>query len=1204
VAKTRDFKPDLDEFILVTTAPEDAKIQQAARLLEINLRKKGRKLSISVWGWDRIEEEIKRHPEAIRHFHPDAQPFTTEILDGQRAILDQLRRQTEQFGQMLAASLSASTPGMPIAADLPLDPNPVEALVNNEIDGYRDLILSDQPRTAIRLLQGLRNRHWDQASARVRFRIISNIGAAHHRLGEQQIAADHFLEAAPYDPDAPASLANKIAALLIKGRVDEAHELAVDAFAKYPGNNELALQRLQARAVGETIEDAWATIPDDRRGTPNLVACRILAMREEGDARWHQLTDTAYAAHPDHPGIHALRLDDVIDRLFADDISALGARRDLVPTDGEIRRTADELEALWQASLGRETPPQPIFAHNAAMLRVVLGDRAAAVKLVEAINAVGFQREETKRLALSLYRWEGKHAEAIRVADTLADSPQARTLRADLRAKSAPTEARELLRDRAAFTEESEVIAAALTVCDSYVNERNYAAAEQEIARLAELLPCHPQVALARYRLKLVRGDADAGTSLDDAAKLVGSGTNFQTRFFVCEALSQAERPRDVVPLLSGAIATSFDSPALRLLVAAYANADQRSRLDRLLKQIPQEVLNKPFYRTARIALAIQAGDIPEALTQIRNYLIERPRDLQLQLQLMQGLFRQHELVALSAQAHRPASDFDGSPEDFIKLAQFKRDFGDPDEGRSLAYRTLLAHPHDALVNMGYVSMFLRGDASGNEDLAPDHVSEGCAVGIAHEDGSKTTYIIEPDPALRPGPEYLAPDRPLAQLLLAHRRGDALTLPDDTNAKLEWIKPRTLHALHSVMERFSNLFPEVQGFERIHIDLTAPNALEPMLERVKQRHDGLAEVTRHYDAGTLPLALLAQVTGGDPVDALISLIESDHEIKSCDGSHQERHAAWKAIADNAARGCVVDAVTLHIIRRLRLTDVVAAVCGPIGIVDATVFRLRQKAHELEQRLDEPNTTLIYRGGQYFHHEVSPDEKRSMLDALNGDLDWISATTTVLPAVGVADPDGDWKSIADRFGTAFLDEVRAAEAADRLLLCEDRLLRGLAQQKFGLRTSWLQPVLMRALERKLMRNDAYLEAVVALIECRLDFVSVDSSLFVQSLRGVIGHVLPPAFEKLAARLGGPKAELRSHLRVAVGAIAQIWADTTLSPTLRAAAVGRILEHLCQGPSLAILRLVLAQLFSAFSNDVALRSYFFAWMRGHFIPAEGS
>jgi hypothetical protein len=50
VENSRNFKPSIKEFILITTAPDDAAIQEAARLLEAEVRAKGRDLRIAVWG--------------------------------------------------------------------------------------------------------------------------------------------------------------------------------------------------------------------------------------------------------------------------------------------------------------------------------------------------------------------------------------------------------------------------------------------------------------------------------------------------------------------------------------------------------------------------------------------------------------------------------------------------------------------------------------------------------------------------------------------------------------------------------------------------------------------------------------------------------------------------------------------------------------------------------------------------------------------------------------------------------------------------------------------------------------------------------------------------------------------------------------------------------------------------------------------------
>jgi hypothetical protein len=49
--------------------------------LEHQVRKQGRDVSINVWSWERVHQEIVRFPEVVRAFHPDAVPSSREILD-------------------------------------------------------------------------------------------------------------------------------------------------------------------------------------------------------------------------------------------------------------------------------------------------------------------------------------------------------------------------------------------------------------------------------------------------------------------------------------------------------------------------------------------------------------------------------------------------------------------------------------------------------------------------------------------------------------------------------------------------------------------------------------------------------------------------------------------------------------------------------------------------------------------------------------------------------------------------------------------------------------------------------------------------------------------------------------------------------------------------------------------------------------------
>src|SRR6516225_1383523 len=58
VKKALNFEPALREYFIVTTSPDDGKLQQIARQLSIDITNSGRSLSINVWGWETLEQHI------------------------------------------------------------------------------------------------------------------------------------------------------------------------------------------------------------------------------------------------------------------------------------------------------------------------------------------------------------------------------------------------------------------------------------------------------------------------------------------------------------------------------------------------------------------------------------------------------------------------------------------------------------------------------------------------------------------------------------------------------------------------------------------------------------------------------------------------------------------------------------------------------------------------------------------------------------------------------------------------------------------------------------------------------------------------------------------------------------------------------------------------------------------------------------------
>lgn len=1206
VKKSAEFKPSIREFILATTALDDGKIQEVARLLEQEVRSNGRDLSISVWGWGRLQQEISRYPEAVREFHPDASPFTDQILQATSDVTKFVQQRAD--AQTLASAANhqqilqaIESLRVRVALETPTaSADGVEKNLNDEIDGYRDLIRQNKPKTAIDLLTKLRNRVGGSASVRVRFRIASNLGAAYHNTGNFELAANLLMEAADLDPEDPVGKANRIAALLLRGRRDAAHDLAVASLAQHPEDVPIAIQRLLAISSAETVEEVWNGLPLSVRTAPEIYINRIVSLREAHGDAWYSAAAEGVTAHASDWRLQTMHAEAVLEQLLKNDAVALGGIGPNVPTQANLEDAADILTSSWKRTLNPELTPQGAFAHNAALAKMILGQLEAAAQLLEEAETQGYSSDEAKFLQIAIYRKQHRINDAIRIADTLDDTPRSKIVRADLRIHHAPEEARRIIGNLEAFDDSREIIGAALTVVDSYCEQKDFVHALEEAKRLDNLLPEEPHAPLTIFRIKHESGDPEAARSLDDALARVGENTALPTRFLVCEALMSIGRYKEVAKLMEPVTSTRFNSPALRLLLSAELNADRRAALRGLFDQVPREVLELPFYRRIKIGHALATGELASAESQLRALLQMQPGDLELQLHLMTVLFRQNKMDLLKAEAARTADQFKGSPESFMTFAQFKKDFSNWKEAHDLAYRTLVANPNSESVNRAYAVIFLFERRPAPIDIAPTIVALNTAVGVKRDNGDIISYIIEPDPALRPSNRYLPTEHGLAKSLIGRTIGQRFEFPDHGQGEIVWIKPKELYALHNVLDEFNNAFPNAEGLEKVRVDTSSPEGLQTVLERVRERHDAIASVASKYASNMLPLAFVARMLGNDPVSTALGLANSGHRLRVCEGTEFERRKAMQAIAANDRRGCIVDDLSLHLIRRLRLERAVENVCGPIGLVERTVARVQRRIHEAAEELDKPSMSLLYRDGQYFREEVAQEQKIAILEVLRADQKWIAEHAQIVPAEGTKDPSAEG-TLLEALGSSFFDEVRAASGSGRLLLSEDLPLRLLAETEYGVSGCWLQVVLMVAADQGHISTQEYADAIVALIELKEEFISVSSDLLVHLLHRERGHGLPEAFRKALTSLGGSKADLPSHMSVALGVIRRSWFDISLTRTMRQAVIGSLLDGLIRDRSREELDVIL-QGFDEFAQrvlkDSAVRQYLRDWRRGHF------
>lgn len=112
VGKAKSFKPPLRKFLLATTAPNDAAIQQEARLLTEEHGKTGL-FEVHALGWDTLKQYVAADLAVVRTHYPDLAPVDvaaevgaavrSELSPGLSAITDALQMVRAQIGTAAAA---------------------------------------------------------------------------------------------------------------------------------------------------------------------------------------------------------------------------------------------------------------------------------------------------------------------------------------------------------------------------------------------------------------------------------------------------------------------------------------------------------------------------------------------------------------------------------------------------------------------------------------------------------------------------------------------------------------------------------------------------------------------------------------------------------------------------------------------------------------------------------------------------------------------------------------------------------------------------------------------------------------------------------------------------------------------------------------------------------------------------------------------
>jgi len=172
----------------------------------------------------------------------------------------------------------------------------------------------------------------------------------------------------------------------------------------------------------------------------------------------------------------------------------------------------------------------------------------------------------------------------------------------------------------------------------------------------------------------------------------------------------------------------------------------------------------------------------------------------------------------------------------------------------------------------------------------------------------------------------------------------------------------------------------------------------------------------------------------------------------------------------------------------------------------------------------------------------------------------------------------------------------------LLITDDLSTRDFGRH-FGVhRSTWLQPVLMVANNRKKIDIDTYVKWISHLIGAGHNFISVSGLVLSRAAQidAQAGECPGYFFRQTARMIGGAAADPASHVGVVLDFMKQTWLHSPSLP-YREPSTGLLLEALTRERPNDCHRILRTVAWAAAGHS-GLTRYIRAWLRGHFIKLD--
>lgn len=1131
IEKAKKFEPKLSEFIIATSGEKDAKIEKIARKITNEHQKKSL-FSVHIWGWEDIKNQLDFFPEVKKIHFPN--------LCGNDEI---------------------------------------ENEYNFQIDYSRELLNNYKPKAALRYLENLKNRIWPNASKKIKFRILTNLGAATYRLTENQKAADLFIEAFQYNRDDEKALSNMSLAHLLQNRKNEARQYAEKVIEKNPANTSAYLILIESIEETEDISEVLKKIPQHYQKSSDvaLTIAKYYGNKNDlnNEKKWIEIV--LHSDEEKSPEVEAVLGMAIIEIHKLDENISMGLQPNKSQEE-EIKKALDLLSSAWNKIKDTEIKDiKHIWLVYKAIAERMLGDFASALKNID--EAIGIDYGNSFYLKMK----------AMFLCD-MEDYSSAIPLLENVLTKKEIPEA-PLLYARALFNtkDRGKILKAILVLSDilkteipteisnecigllihSYTVLHDFEKADRILNEILLKEPDNLLFKIQNARNLRLSGDSiNAISYLNKVKTQLFSSTSFRILLESADEFFFLNQFEDSMKFYEKIVDPNQNNDLINKLLISYYKSGELNKALQICQKLRQ--LYGPIKSITEMEIVINeegSNNLKEAKRICEEYLKLFPTDEILRLRLASIYFRLSLINELDEYLRSEIKTENFTFENCFVLANLFATRSLLSEAFNLVYETRRRFFNQGDVHLGYINFFFKNEYVFRNELNIESIKENTAVLLQDKSNQKNWYVIEDRIDAKKELNELNLLDPLTQELIGKKTGDEIVICENElsteKENIVEIKSKYVFALHKSLEQITRLFPNLKGLKKIHIkkpekEGEIPEGFQSVLDEVSQLNDFFKKIENEYKMGNLTIGAFANLLNRNVIDIWSGIIiKPDLGVQCSIGTEQEKQYAISVLRPKPK--LIIDLIALLTIKTLNIEDTLTKVFGKLGIAQSTRDLIQNKKVEFQGFESRGFMTIGKNGEEFVRQEISPENMKSNIAFLDSLMELIDKHCDVLPCNRAIEINKTRKNQFDALmGASFIDTILIASDAGNVLFSDDERLRVIAKNEFQVDGVWTQIILMHLANENNIERSKFNEITIKLASLNYYFIFIDASILIDAAKQSNWLYTFP-FLKVINLLRGKISNDNAALNVGFNFIYELW-NLPLSIRQKANLIYHLLEIL--------------------------------------------